>query len=292
MPEEYELSNVQVDTLGLVTAGANEEEFFLFKANSDESGSDESLHQNWFQRLADGLTNLVRRSLDQELEKALQSLEPISQPVAEDNVMELGEVCPAVEEQVQVEPEVEKTDVSLESVSEAEDEVTAEKSAEQTPIKENDGDEEIEMSENVSAPVEDVEKVQLEATLAELQTRLEKAEQVAAQERELRERREWLIKSEGYTLPIPAEELADYLYWLNKQDSGRAEWLQGLLKAVSAQLQDAALFTESGTSRAPDLVDEVAKAMREKDPRNALLNISPQAAQKYLAERHRELREA
>lgn len=113
-----------------------------------------------------------------------------------------------------------------------------------------------------------------------------------------RERREWLEKAQSMpAVPVKAEELAEKLHALAKSDGDLAGWFEATLKAVDAQLRDAGLYKEVGTSQEGEelsLVEKATKLAKEQDIplKEALLQVNPEEGYDYLRQRRKTMREA
>lgn len=145
---------------------------------------------------------------------------------------------------------------------------------------------------------DDNEKVLLQKALDDLTVRLEKAETEARQERELRERQVYIAKADSFGyLPCKSTELGDFLYWLNKSDAARATYLDGVLRAVNNQLEDAGLFVEKGTSQGSagelsilEKADALVKQGKAADFKEALLKMDPKEQLAYIQARQAAVR--
>jgi hypothetical protein len=129
-----------------------------------------------------------------------------------------------------------------------------------------------------------------------MREQLEKAQQAAQKERDLRERREWLEKARAMpAVPVKADELAEKFHSLAKADAELAAWFEAALQAVDAQLRDSGLFVETGTSKEPGEETIIEKAERLKAEgkyetfKDALLDLSAQGGWNYLRERRQAL---
>jgi len=284
LDELTELKDVVVDTLGLVTRGANREEFFLLKS-ADGNADDEIQETNQAQAsVAKSIWQSLVSVFKHEIEKELAGLEVVAE-VVESTVAEpeVTEQLEKIDEPAVIEPE-----------PESESPV-----AELTKTEEHNMEDEKQVTSEV---VIDVEKSNLASQLAELakantdlQARVEKAEQEAAQQRDAREYQVWLTKARSmYTLPASPNDLAEQLHWLAKTDAVRAEWWETHLSALTNQLRDSELFVEKGTSRAAQdglqLVEKAQKlvdAGSTKSLRDAMLSLSRGEQEAYLAEQRR-----
>jgi hypothetical protein len=257
----YEISDMDVLTVGLVEQGAVGEEFFLLKADADAPEPEADGGSAW-ERVRQFVQETVRQFLKSEAGETPGEEDDVSEEVVLETAQE--EEVTQEETVVEVEP-VEKQDTVADAVAPEVTEALAELQ------KANDA----------------------------MRQRLEKAEQVATAERDKRERREWLEKARAVScVPVKADELAEQLHYLAKTDDERAEWWVAALKAVSEQLRDAGLFAEAGTSQTPDegatLIEKAEALVKEgkaEDVREALLQLPADEAADYLRSRRKALRE-
>ncbi len=271
------LSDVEVETLGLVEAGANKEEFFVLKSDDP---SDARIAKGVLAFLSNAMHNELSRldkstdkstddSTDESVDKSVdESTQPESDAAAE----------PAVDESITVEAasgDLNKEEAPVVEEPEAVDEVSKETTMD-------------ELNKSVEEQIAELAK-----SNSELADRLADAEAKLAKAKEDGDRMVYLAKARTITaLPVSPDELADHLYWLAKADPTRAEWLEGVLAAADKQMNDAAFYGELGTVASPVTQDEVAKAAAAEDPREALLAVSPDAAREYLLNRRREINKA
>jgi hypothetical protein len=135
----------------------------------------------------------------------------------------------------------------------------------------------------------------LEKASEDLKQQLEKAQQEAEAEREARQKEVYLQKARGFqAIGIDVEELSDQLLYLAKMDEERAAWWEETLKALDAQLVEAGLFSELGTAERPETTSVLEKAQalatEGKSFRDALLELDPNEAEKYLREVRKQIR--
>ena len=246
---------------------------------TDQSQVKASVAKNIWQNLA----LLFKR----EIEKELADL-PV--PIEDEHVVELPVVkktAPEAEvtEEVEVAEEVESFGPTVESAMGA---------VIETLIKERT-DMEDEKQVVVEKSALEVKFEALEKANTDLQVRVEKAEQEAAQERDAKEYQVWLTKARDmYALPASPDTLAEQLHWLAKADATRAQWWEGHLVALTNQLRDSELFIEKGTSRAAQdgvlLIEKAQKLVdsgQMADLRTAILSLSRAEQEAYLNERRR-----
>jgi len=301
--EIFELTDVEVDTLGLVKRGANRESFFLLKADSADTADVSpaiaaSLWQRITQVIAKAFHNEATIAAAATTDKTASTEAPeVAEVEVEADAVESEEVEDETPAQTpaqtpvaaaELETPVAETPVA-ETVETAKTETTIESAPSPTDVC-------VEIAHNAQKEFAmsdvDVEKAaamrltELEKANQDLLLRVEKAEQEAAHEREQRERATFLAKAQSYAgLPCSPGELADHLYWLAKTDAAREAWLAEVLQTVSNLLSDAALFAELGTSAVPDDAGELSKAAKAEDPAAALLAVSKEAQLRYLYER-------
>jgi len=288
--ENTELKDVVVDTLGLVTHGANRERFFLLKSAEEIEEANQMLETDQSQVKASVAKNIWQNLallFKREIEKELADL-PV--PIEDEHVVELPIVkktAPEAEvtEEVEVAEEVESFGPTVESAMGA---------VIETLIKERT-DMEDEKQVVVEKSALEVKFEALEKANTDLQVRVEKAEQEAAQERDAKEYQVWLTKARDmYALPASPDTLAEQLHWLAKADATRAQWWEGHLVALTNQLRDSELFIEKGTSRAAQdgvlLIEKAQKLVdsgQMADLRTAILSLSRAEQEAYLNERRR-----
>jgi len=321
--KRFKLKDIDVLTVGLVPWGANQEEFFLLKSKDGggEMPTDELLNEleeleeliedtdveeetepmdqpedNVIHRLAKAIAQILKQDEKAEIPKEVQqaaqkaldalkgvdhasvkkikaALQAIAQGKAYGYGYGYGYPAPAKKEDA----EIEKSD----------QEVNMEDKATQTTL----------ATPTAEVPQEVAEKLEtLEKANQELLQRLEKAEQEAQAERDARRKQELIEKARTLVaVPAKAEEVADLLFWLEKQgDEGRekAQWLEEQLRAIDHQLLDAGLFKEFGSSETPrelSIVEKAEKIAREEgiDFADALLRLPPEEQAALLEERAR-----
>ena len=288
--ENTELKDVAVDTLGLVTHGANRERFFLLKSAEEIEEANQMLETDQSQVKASvakniwrNLTLLFKREIEEELADLPVLIE--DEHVVELPVVEKTAPEAEVTEEVEVAEEVESFGPTVESAMGA---------VIETLIKERT-DMEDEKQVVVEKSALEVKFEALEKANTDLQVRVEKAEQEAAQERDAKEYQVWLTKARDmYALPASPDTLAEQLHWLAKADATRAQWWEGHLVALTNQLRDSELFIEKGTSRAAQdgvlLIEKAQKLVdsgQMADLRTAILSLSRAEQEAYLNERRR-----
>jgi len=263
-----ELKEVEVEKLGLVTNGANQETFFLLKSADAATVSIENAtatvsqpDQQEVQK--EDLAGQVEKSVWQRITALFkQALEPEHQPEV---LAELG---------------VEKAECATASDPEEEDD-----EEEDAPVMKQESILEV-------PPMSDVEMVAkaqydlLANSVTDLQTRLAKAEAIAESARDTSALQAAIVKAgELVALPINATDLGTNLHKLAKADPELAKYFEAVLKASDKLLLDLGIYGERGTSNVAETTDPILKAAQSADPRAALLALSPREANEYLAKR-------
>lgn len=242
----YELSDLDIVTVGLVTRGANQEEFYLTK--QDEKGGKIMPQEE-----------VVIDKKDEEVveETLITKLKQLFIP--RDEVDELLKADPEPEPEPEPEP-VAKDDAIPAAVLDRLD-----------AIEEQHEERLAELTKANEATQAKLEKAEQEAA-----TEREKREQ-----REWLEK-----ATQYQVLPVGRDELGKHLHAFAKAlDQEQMDWLTELLKATDATLFDAGLYYEKGTSQAAEqlpIIQKVQKDAEESgDLRAALLNL-PAAEQRQL----------
>jgi len=282
--EIFELSEVEVETLGLVTQGANRESFFLLKNK-------------------EGVMKDVMEDVQPEVETTARSV-----------LGWLGTLFKHAAESSDLKPDIEKEDVVTEEVQAVVAEVEQATEQVEPAVKEATKEivkEELNMSDekDVKAPVEEprvtkteikvepvIEKAEAKIDLSAIEKRqaeLEKANQELhaelTKQRDLREREVMFVKAQSYgQMPIAAKELADQLHWLSKEDATRYEWWSELLRTLDNQLSDASIYTEKGTTQ---ITDAVETAMKSGNVTEGLLAMTPAQQMEYIRKHRKAQRE-
>ncbi len=271
--ETFELSDIDVTTLGLVRDGANREEFFLVKSadGTSEITEEPAISKSLWQRVV----GLFKTAIEAEV--ATLKLEDVRVEGTPEMVTSMG--LSDISHTTEL-----VSDVTVESVPATEVVADENKSITEIPAS-------AELMQAITlevtsmsdeAQIDMTKLADLEKANVDLLARLTAAEQEIAKEKEGRERDTFLAKARTLTaLPISPDELADHMYWLSKTDAKRAEWFEAILKAVDNMVTDAGLFVEKGTSKGT-AGDAIEQASKSADPRTALLAINPVAAEAYL----------
>lgn len=119
----------------------------------------------------------------------------------------------------------------------------------------------------------DAENAALRSEISNRDERIEKAEQIAQTERDLREQREFLAKAEQLDkLPLAPDEFGPLLKTIaGAVDETTYGKLEGVLKAANEAVEQGALFSELGrdgiaSTDAEQQIEKAADKLREGDP--------------------------
>lgn len=241
-----ELSNIKVDTVGLVKRGANQEEFFLLKEDA-EPGYWEKL-----QTVVKGL--LV----------PLIPTKEVPQEVKE--VPEKTDVVETKKEEVKSEIKVETPAAPIVEVKPEPERVETTKQ---------------ETSPDVAALIERVNTMQkaldeMQVQLTDAKGKVQKAEDTVLE-------RTYLEKAEQFSaIPVKKDELAKHLAVLARVDKATADYFEAVLGTMSNIAKDAGLYSEIGTTRTPEEVELTKVAKDSKDPATAVLEQPVEVQEKYL----------
>lgn len=320
----YDLSDVDVVTVGLVSRGASGKEFFLLKSGensnkdsdaqseqeltekaesassaetSDESSSSASVEESarsFWMKLLDLVRSVIRAETSgssEEEEPEESESESVSAEKSSDtaddseSLSQTEEPTPPSSEPIQ--PLEAETSKSISAISEQ----TSEGPMPEDNIQETN---EVEKSAVPAEPnAEMLAKLALlEKANQDLQARVEKAEQEAAAERDARELQTFVEKAATFiNVPVTNESLGEQLHWLTKQAPERAAFWTDLVKSMDAALRDYN-FIELGTAKVAktgaDIVEK-AKDYQKTHPEvsfaDAMLALGPQEAETYLRSR-------
>ena len=265
---EFELSDIYVDTVGLVSSGAIGEDFFLTKKQEVD-------------KMADDVEVVVvdpeTETFWDKMRKLFREEQPV-QAVVETEV-------PVVEAKVEVE--------AVEVVAKDEKVVEEEKM---------DNVETVELVEKVVTPqavdfseaVDKVEKAlsaKYDTEITLLRERLEKSETEANKIKEEAAERDMVQKARDFgALPVRYDELGKRLYGFSKvMKAEDFEWLMATFAAVDKILGTAGILNELGTSRSPEelaIEDKVEKVAKEsgKSYTEAMLELSGAEQEQLLAQ--------
>lgn len=270
-----ELSDVQVETLGLVTQGANREEFFLLKSDTTAENQTTPETNLWTRFL-----KLFQKTVDTEMAELAKTEAEVPEPATETPEPEVVLAEPAPDSIAIPEGEItEPTSSAPMTVAEVTPELPA-------PVVEPESEAVEPQTSNLEATMEDtVEKTanELEGRLAEL----EKANAALVAEvekaREERDRETYIAKANGFAaIPVAPVELGEQLHALAKWDAKRLSFWTDLLKSIDALAADAELFIEKGTAFTPEQPDALAVIAKADDPKAEILKLSRKDAEAYL----------
>jgi len=272
---EFELSDVEVDTIGLVSAGAIGEDFFLVKKDGDNMVKD------------------VRNNTSNEVSTdVLEDIEVIDSDAKGfwDKMRSLlkGNVDKSESESSAKEDKNENEANDIQAVEKLEG-----KPKEVNSKMPDTGITKTEQpkNEDIVLQVKKALQEQYDTQLKDMKERLEKAEAEATRSKEDAAEKDMVQKARNFpALPIRYDELGHRLYQFSKSVSTEQfDWLLHLLTAVDKQLGASGILSEFGTSRAPeelaleDKVDSIAKD-RKIDYANALLELSESEQKQLLAQ--------
>jgi len=259
----FELQDVQVETLGLVNRGANQEDFFLLKSEDREGDetSQNKVQESHESKMEEKITKSVWQKLIDLFKTSVAEL-PEEETVEEDTVVE--EKQGVITEQTTEEVIEEKSEeLIIDSVTEK---IVTEKNMGESKMAEEQTAEVITkaMYDDLATKYADIAK-ELEAE------KIEKA------------KISWVNKAAGFGyVPVASKELGEHLYNISKYDAKEADWLVDLLKSYDAMLQDSGFFMEKGTSTVES--DVIEKAMKADNVKDALLALPRSEAERYLRE--------
>jgi len=262
-----QLKDVTVEKLGLVTTGANKEEFFLLKHDSEANSEANNeataqIAESIWQRLLKAL----RRPSGEPTALTAEALTVASDPEAALPVSATGVLSDALSDSLSDAPILGQP-VAPDNVVEKIKETVVEEAMEKDMVAKSDYD-------------------ALVKTVEGLQARVAQAEAETDAARHTQERLTEIVKAgELLALPVNPTELGDALYKLGQSDPALKQYFAALLKTADNMLAGLGIFEERGTAQAAPYEDPVAKAAAAEDPRAALLNLSPQAAVAYIKAR-------
>lgn len=244
--EIFELSELDILSVGLVEAGAIGADFFAIKSEKGDS------------TMADK---------DKKQEETQETL-----------IEKLKGMFATKEDMTNIQAELEKAA-----------ETPDEKTSTETPLETPTEDSAILKRLDEMEKARESEIALLQKANEDMKTELEKAKEIASNEKEAREKREYLEKA--YTLkafPVSYAELGDFLHKVSKSMPDEYNWLFELLKTADTQLGAAGIFNEMGTTKTPEELEieqKVEKAVSEgKSPKEAVLSLSKAEQQQMLDE--------
>lgn len=283
MNEIFDLTDIKVDTVGLVFAGAIGEDFFLRKSGGKIVNQSTTIDKEddieiveldsptYWEKLTKVLADAFGQSRTKE-ENVSREDKPVDENVV---AVATSDVVAETSEVETVKSEKEERDAG-----EGEMNNTVENSAPQ--------------NSDLSEAMNKLEKALVEkynAQIAELRERLEKAEREANLAKEKAAEEAMIQKAREFVaLPVRYDEFGRKLYAISKTvDEDTMTWLISVFEAVDKQLGGAGILNEIGTSRSPEelaLEDKVEKIAKEKgiSYADALLTLSESEQKRLLAE--------
>ena len=252
--EMFQLSDVDVLSVGLVQAGAVGEDFFLTKADGGSNMADEVEKEiEVIDTNDEKFWNKVGKFIDEKLGKQEEAVTVEKEtPVAEsvETEAELSVTDKGDENMAEV---VEKQDVE----QEAETEITAEV-PEVTEHTET----------NLAAQLADIQKsleAKYEDKIKGLEDKVVTLEKKNADTEEAVERKELVQKARDFmALPGKYPELGERFYTLKKSvEQEDFDWWMALLKAADEQLAMAGIFNERGTTLTPANIEVEEKLLKQ-----------------------------
>lgn len=208
-----ELEELEIDTVGLVGKAANRRKFLLFKSDQEEPMSEETPNIEQIEEsvgTVEDVKGLAKVFADfVNLFKAQQEAEIEVEEPTEDDDPPEDEVIEETE--TVVESEIVKADPRIDEFEKAQ-----------------------------KAMQEKLEKAQ---------ERIEAAEAIAKEERDLRLTAEWIEKADALAIPGEVSELAALLKWADEADSDKGEQLMTMLNAASEAVMASGVFVEKGTTQ-------------------------------------------
>ncbi len=293
----FELSDIEVSTLGLVTSGMVGETFYLLKSEGGMAVSELDILEEALAGSQEGekvkkgsgsilerigvnrLTELIRKGMKAE-EELSTSETTVDEGDSEGTEQEGDPVNESANESNEVNKmaDVDKQEVVEETV-EQESPVT-EGVQKGTEVAQGDGDDQQEarVAELVKVANKDVlaRLAKFEKQAGEDQVRIAKAEAVANSERDLRERMLFVEKAEkDYpVIPVKADDLGEFLHFLSKGDTevniekaadaedrvDRLGFVSDIFAAVNEMVLKSGIFKEQGSAKIPEDMNLVEKA--------------------------------
>lgn len=260
----FGLTDVEVATLGLVTRGANKEEFFMLKSEGkdaesadDENEMQKSNQSEMEEKVTKSVWNKLIGLFKQSIEKTKDiKIEDIDTEKLDENI-NAEKAC---------EDENKSVDESAETGEGEDENESMDTNMESETLK---GENKMPDNEELISKA-DFEKAQNE--IAFLKAEVEKS-------REREARQVWLNKAVeiGYA-PVASTELADHLYNISKLDAKEVDWVVDLLKSYDNLLKDSGMFSDFGTARVVDESDPIVKAINSGDTKAALLSMDRKTA--------------
>jgi len=251
--EMFQLSDVDVLSVGLVQAGAVGEDFFLTKSDGGDNMADElevidTNDEKFWNKVGKFIDEKLGKREEADTEEVVEKETPVAESVeteAELSVTDKGD-----ENMAEV---VEKQDVE----QEAETEITAEV-PEVTEHTET----------NLAAQLADIQKsleAKYEDKIKGLEDKVVTLEKKNADTEEAVERKELVQKARDFmALPGKYPELGERFYTLKKSvEQEDFDWWMALLKAADEQLAMAGIFNERGTTLTPANIEVEEKLLKQ-----------------------------
>lgn len=288
--EIFQLEDIDVDTLGIVTRGANDQTFFLLKSEAKQMTDELVIEQvestqpdsdsSFINKVETWFKGVIAKAKKTDSKAVAQAAQVLQQGGYDVETADLAEMLAGMMEEEMEEDEVEMED--------------------KKPMKKDDEviKNEPTTSDNSMAALEAIQKAHLDAIqkaheaqmeaviksmaekyetqLTTLAERVEKAETERTQAEDKRQEREYIEKAQNFrALPLSYVEVGQMLYTLAKSvETAEFEKWYSLLKSVDHQLGAAGIFAEMGTSRTPEQVAIEDKVIKATDPVAAMLNLS------------------
>ncbi len=272
MDKKYELSDLDVQRVGLVGKGAVGEEFFLLKADQELEEVTESVKEE--EGFLKRLEGLFTRFFKREPEVVQETTPEVTQ------VTQTAEVV----KEVTMPDEVKKDEVKTEEVK---TEVT-------TAITSTVADATVVVAETKKEDDLAARVALLEQSLKETKEKLATTEKKADEVEKANTELVYLEKAKSFaSLPVKPDELAKHFAVLSKSKD-TLDYFFALLDAVNKMAGDAGLFSELGTSRVlpkGELGEQAEQIAKEKDIpyRDAILEIPVEKQAELLSKRQIEL---
>jgi len=251
--ERFQLSDVDVLSVGLVQAGAIGEDFFLTKADGGDNMVDEvEKDVEVIDTNDESFWNKVGKFIDEKIgkreesvavEKEIPVAESVVEPEVELSVKDKGDESmtdEVVKQDVEIEAEVVKVEVPEEKHTET----------------------------NLAAQLADIQKsleIKYEDVIKGLQEKVTSLEQESTDTKKVAEQKEFVQKARDFrALPGKYPEMGEKFYNLSKSSEKEDfDWWMALLKAADEQLAMAGIFNERGTTLTPANIEVEAKVLKQ-----------------------------
>ena len=288
----FTLSNLEIDSVGLVTRGAvtlgdkddeavKGQNFFLFKSDNEgkQLMADEKIN---IEEVTEDNPGVLDRLITKWFSERIKAGEEAV--AAEQSPEPVAETEPEAPKPETVQDEVEEVD------EQEEDDPTPTEESEDTMTKSDNTaiqalmDAQFEKLEKMNAKQRELDIAAIEKSHQEKIAKLEATVTILAgnaeQATEAKVRNEMIQKAESIrSLGMPTTDMANILYDAKQAlPAEQFEALDALLKSADNKIVAAGVWDEIGTSRSPEVVkleDKIAKAAEETDPETALQNLSP-----------------